>query len=71
MTIRPAVLKFAELMEARLREHDHKGGWEKDDALTLARRLKSNADTLPAGGVEAAVDTANYALMLADKAGAL
>lgn len=71
MNLRPQVQKFAELMEARLREHDHKGGREQDDALTLTRRLRSNADTLPAGGVEAAVDTANYAMMLADKEGAL
>lgn len=71
MNLRPQVKKFAELMESRLREHDHKGGWEKDDARTLTRRLVANADTLPAGGVEAAVDTANYAMMLADKAGAL
>lgn len=71
MNLRPQVQKFAELMEARLREHDHKGGWEKDDARILTRRLVANADTLPVGGVEAAVDTANYAMMLADKAGAL
>lgn len=71
MNLRPKVQKFAELMESRLREHDHKGGWEKDDERTLARRLVANAETLPAGGVEAAVDTANYAMMLADKAGAL
>lgn len=71
MNLRPKVQKFAELMESRLREHDHKGGWEEDDARTLTRRLVANADTLPAGGVEAAVDTANYAMMLADKAGAL
>jgi len=71
VNLRPQVQKFAELMESRLREYDHKGGWKKDDARTLTRRLVANADTLPAGGVEAAVDTANYAMMLADKAGAL
>jgi len=69
VNLRPQVQKFAELMELRLREHDHKGGWEKDDVRTLTRRLVANVDTLPAGGVEAAVDTANYAMMLADKAG--
>ncbi|KKN50936.1 hypothetical protein LCGC14_0628010 [marine sediment metagenome] len=39
--LRPAVRSFAEAMEARLRENDHKGGWgeNKCSIAYLERRL--------------------------------
>lgn len=69
MNLRPAVKKFAELMESRLRENDHKGDWSGDAPEVLLQRLRANVATLP--GVESAIDTANYCLMLADKEGVL
>jgi len=45
-TIRPAVLRFAAEMEARLRANDHKSGWKNDDALSLLKRLEEEAEEL-------------------------
>jgi len=36
---RPEVVAFANIMEAKLRENDHKGGWKTDDAEDLFVRL--------------------------------
>lgn len=36
---RPEVVAFANLMEAKLRENDHKGGWKTEDAEDLFGRL--------------------------------
>lgn len=36
---RPEVVAFADLMEAKLRENDHKGGWKTEDAEDLFGRL--------------------------------
>jgi hypothetical protein len=40
LKLRPEVDCFAQLMEAKLRENDHKGrrGWKKDDSLILLSR---------------------------------
>lgn len=73
---RPVVMAFARAMETRLRQNDHKGGWEKvmDSWLfgrllykvgMLARCvLNSEGDT--ASTLQYAADMANYAMMIAD-----
>ena len=38
MALRPAVARFAELMEAKLRANDHKGGWHDDPPEELLLR---------------------------------
>jgi len=81
--IRPEVLAFAHLMETKLRENDHKGGWQNDGVSTLLRRLREETDEVLAAirdtsskldpsrvGREAA-DVANFAMMIADNVGAL
>lgn len=45
-TLRPEVLAFAQAMEAKLRENDHKGGWKNDDPRALLRRLREETDEL-------------------------
>jgi NTP pyrophosphatase (non-canonical NTP hydrolase) len=37
--LRPAVAWFAEQMELKLRENDHKGGWEDCDIAWLCKRI--------------------------------
>lgn len=84
--LRPKVLAFAHLMEAKLRENDYKGGWQKDKPSALLKRLREEADELDAAiqpgtrgdigpwrglvGNEAA-DVANFAMMVADVCGGL
>jgi hypothetical protein len=36
--VRPEVAAFALLMEAKLRENDHKGGWKDESIAYLSRR---------------------------------
>lgn len=38
VSVREAVESFATHMEAKLRENDHKGGWEDDELDSLANR---------------------------------
>ena len=38
LVLRPSVLRFAELMELKLRANDHKGGWSEDEAHALLQR---------------------------------
>jgi phosphoribosyl-ATP pyrophosphohydrolase len=74
LELRPCVQWFAEKMEARLRENDHKGGWGSEEDAYLLRRLLEEAGELveaaTCSGVEdvvvqEATDVANFALMLA------
>jgi NTP pyrophosphatase (non-canonical NTP hydrolase) len=39
-TWRPAVVAFANAMEAKLRANDHKGGWDRDSPDALMARLE-------------------------------
>lgn len=44
--MRPAVKWFAQQMETKLRENDHKGGWMDCDYLWLIKRLKDEVEEL-------------------------
>ena len=44
--LRPEVLAFAELMEKKLRENDHKGGWENCEPEWLLKRLREEVREL-------------------------
>lgn len=76
---RPEVRAFADLMEAKLRENDHKPGWKRDHPADLMDRLKEELaelhDALFAGDLELigpeAADVANFAMMIADVYGLL
>lgn len=84
--LRPTVRVFARLMEAKLRENDHKGGWSADAFSSLYARLLEEAEELRVvagrsnNGDEAswcrnvareAADVANFAMMIADNTGGL
>ncbi len=77
--VRPEVAAFALLMEKKLRENDHKGGWKDCDRPYLLRRLGQESRELqdavlghaPLIVGDEAADVANFAMMLADVAGAL
>lgn len=72
--IRPAVLWFAEQMEAKLRENDHKGGWDACDIRYLRDRLREECVELEmsldastnANSIREAADVGNFAMMIAD-----
>lgn len=75
--LRWCVSWFAEQMERKLRENDHKGGWNNCDALYLIGRINQEMDELQAAIMDGegpfeiareAVDVANYAMMIADQA---
>lgn len=84
--IRPVVLAFAHLMEAKLRENEWKGGWQKCSPESLLARVREETDELaeaigpgsrtdvglwrPLVANEAA-DVANMAMMVADVCGGL
>jgi hypothetical protein len=44
--IRPEVLAFAALMETKLRENDHKGGWKQDEPIALVKRVEQETNEL-------------------------
>lgn len=75
--MRPKVQEFARQMEKRLKENDHKTGWEdcSDDFLLTRlwmnfRQLRTCVSVNDHAGVnEAAADIANYAMMIADNSG--
>lgn len=46
MKLRREVAAFAQLMEAKLREHDHKGGWKYESTTYLSRRLGNELQEL-------------------------
>jgi hypothetical protein len=80
--IRPEVVAFARLMEAKLRDHDpgHPEGWQDAEPFGLAASLDEHAFTLAlrlAAGVPPAqtardiADCLNYLMMIADVTGVL
>lgn len=80
LDVRPEVAAFALLMEAQLRKNDHKGGWADCDLDYLLRRLGEEVAEVNALGGDTnnpeqwgaeAADIANFAMMIADNAGAL
>jgi len=46
LDVREVVARFALLMEQKLRENDHKGGWDGDYPDALMERLRQEADEL-------------------------
>lgn len=74
--IRPCVLRFAAEMERKLKDNDHKPGWEGDDNTDLFERILAeacelrdaleNSVPLPERVIEEAADIANFAMMIAD-----
>ncbi len=73
--LRPEVRAFAGLMEAKLRENDHKPGWKHDDPYALFRRLCEEVGELraalkkPFAVAGETADVANFAMMIADVCG--
>lgn len=74
-TLRPQLRDFANRMEHKLRQNDHKGGWQDCASDWLLRRLEEELQELRialATGTlldveEEAADVANFAMMLADQ----
>ncbi len=75
--VRPAVLRFAELMEEKLSEHDgERAHWSGCNLGQLFRRLLLEAEELreaidenePLHMMMEAADIANFAMMIADNA---
>ena len=76
--VRPVVQWFAEHMELRLMENDHKSGWDDESREFLLGRLEANYHSLYAklqgygscfdadGTIRKAVNIANFAMMIAD-----
>ena len=85
--LRPVVRAFAEAMELKLRENDHKPGWKDDDPEILVDRLMEEVGELQyeVEGLSSnrewpgerekvlreAADVANFAMMVADVVGSL
>lgn len=80
---RPAVVRFAQLMERKLRERDYKGGWKNCTLQYLAAGMTHEVvelvDAMDAiltddgptnlhAVIAETVDVANYCMMLADVA---
>lgn len=74
--MREDVKWFAEQMESKLQENDHKGGWEECDPFWLLDRLKEEIFELKLSMarqenedvIKECADVANFAMMIADKA---
>lgn len=78
LELRPEVLAFALMMEARLREKDADKGdsWRDLSAYQLSTHALSSAlrladDVVPENRVKRAVNVANYCMMIAGVGGAL
>lgn len=73
---RPEVVAFANAMELKLKENDHKRHWSHMSMQFLSMRLTQEREELrkavAAGDVaeilREAADVANFAMMIADKA---
>lgn len=80
--LRPEVRAFAELMEMRLRENDHKNGWKDEDPCWLLGEARRNLlavsiqvhgwdkDRPPQTATHSA-DVANFLMMISDVFGEL
>lgn len=74
MKIRDSVMRFAEQMEIKLQENDHKGGWQQCEDDYLIGRLQQETYELylamnhkePLEVRREAADVANFAMMIAD-----
>jgi hypothetical protein len=80
--MRPSVAQFATLMERRLDEHDHKGGWksaptwrlfaEASRHLVALERVVNRHGVVQPGHIEdvrrEAADVANFLMMVVDVA---
>ncbi|MFF2528553.1 hypothetical protein ACFVS2_06520 [Brevibacillus sp. NPDC058079] len=78
--MREQVQWFAEQMESKLKENDHKGGWLECDYEYLIARLREESLELRVSlesaitdedileVIRESVDVANFAMMIADKA---
>jgi len=65
--LRPEVQWFAEQMELALRENDHKTGWRDEHQSWLYGELLRNAGKISEDrGIVRAVNTSNFAMMIAD-----
>jgi hypothetical protein len=73
--LRPEVLAFAQAMEAKLKENDHKGGWKACTPPWLMERLREEVhepgSAVPERVLGEAADVANFAMFIADVCGAL
>ena len=71
---RPEVVAFADAMEAKLKENDHKRHWRYLGMQTLSMRLTQEREELrraveggdPESVLREAADVANFAMMIAD-----
>ena len=78
MTLRPEVLRFAENMEKKLREHDDRPGWKDNAPEALLARLRQETDELDEAiasrmqttssseVMDEAADVANFCMMIHD-----
>lgn len=74
LALRQSVATFAQAMEEKLRENDHKGGWRACDMQYLSMRLTQEREELrravERGDSEEvlreAADVANFCMMIAD-----
>lgn len=72
--MRAEVLWFAQEMERKLQENDHKGGWDTCSPKWLLNRLRQETAELelaiatgdPVKTTREAADVANFAMMIAD-----
>lgn len=71
--MRRQVVEFANALEARLAENDHKGGWEGLEAREIINRIYENVDELAEAvdegrpfDEEPDLDAAAYLLFLRD-----
>jgi NTP pyrophosphatase (non-canonical NTP hydrolase) len=80
MVLRPCVQRFAEAMERKLRDNDHKPGWQHDIPASLVERAREELDELDDAvlcGEDAsfildeAADVANFAMMIAERCEAI
>ena len=74
--VRESVWWFAQQMELKLLENEHKGHWARDSLLGLLQRLHEESCELLAAirhenienVIREAADVANFAMMIADNA---
>lgn len=83
LTLRPEVAAFAQAMEDKLRQNDHKGGWQDEGTGYLLFRLDEEVGELiqefartgskptPESVRSETADVANFAMMIADVMGGL